>query len=141
MRRALNGLLPDDIHVNSAEAVPLEFHSRYSAKHKIYEYRLWNHPEPDIFLKNHVWHVRFPLDMDAMSECLSHLAGTHDFSVFRSAGSDNTNPVRTILTAEIREPGEDGILRMAIGANGFLRHMVRNIVGTVVEVGQGQDRR
>ncbi len=138
IKRALNSLLPDDIHVNSVDLVPQDFHSRYSAKSKIYEYRLWNHPEPDIFLRNRVWHLRLPLDIHAMSECLSLLVGTHDFSAFRSSGSNNTNPVRTVLATEIREPGEDGILRIIIEANGFLRHMVRNIVGTVVAVGQGR---
>ena len=138
IRRALNSLLPDDIHVNSADLVPQDFHSRYSAKSKNYEYRLWNHPEPDIFLRNRVWHLRLPLDIHAMSECLSLLVGAHDFSAFRSSGSNNSDPVRTVLGTEIREPGKDGILRIIIEANGFLRHMVRNIVGTVVAVGQGR---
>ena len=137
LKRGLNSLLPPDILVKEATVVPLEFHSRYRAKSKIYEYRILNRQNPDIFRRNVLWHIRFPLNVEAMSECLSIIRGTHDFSAFKSSGSANTDPVRTILSACI-ESDEDGVLRIIVEGNGFLRHMVRNIVGTLVEAGTGR---
>lgn len=137
LKRGLNALLPPDILIKDAAVVSLKFHSRYRAKSKIYEYRILNRPDPDIFRRSTLWHIRFPLDVEKMSECLSLINGTHDFSAFKSSGSANTDPVRTILAAGIFGD-EDGVLRLVVEGNGFLRHMVRNIVGTLVEVGQGR---
>ena len=138
IKRGLNSLMPHDIYVKTAEYVPMEFHARYSAKGKIYEYKILNQKERDIFLAPYHWHIRRPLDTGRMAECLSLLKGTHDFSSFRSSGSCNTNPVRTITRAEIHGPLADNALGIRIEADGFLRHMVRNIVGTVVEAGMGK---
>ena len=137
IRKGLNSLLPHDIFVKDAEYVPLEFHARYSAKNKIYDYRILNQGNPDIFLRNYVWHIRHPLDTKEIKRCLPLLLGTHDFSSFRSSGSGNINPVRSITRAEIRGP-EHGRLYFIVEADGFLRHMVRNMVGTLVEVGLGK---
>ncbi len=137
LNRGLNALLPPDILVKEATVVPLEFHSRYRAKSKLYEYRILNRQDPDIFRRNVLWHIRFPLDVETMSECLSIIKGTHDFSAFKSSGSANTDPVRTILSNCI-ESDKDGVLRIIVEGNGFLRHMVRNIVGTLVETGTGR---
>lgn len=133
----LNSLLPDDILIREAAYVPIHFHSRYSVRSKRYEYRILNSEIPDVFQRNYLWQVRPPLDVEAMAACLSHLIGPHDFSSFRSSGSDNINPVRAVLRAEIHGPVSDR-LRIVIEADGFLRHMVRNIVGTVVEAGLGR---
>ena len=137
LQRGLNALLPADILIKDAAAVSLTFHSRYRAKSKTYEFRILNRQHPDIFRRSALWHIRFPLDVEKMSECLSLLKGTHDFSAFKSSGSANTDPVRTMLTAGI-EKDEDGVLRVVLEGNGFLRHMVRNIVGTLVDVGRGR---
>ena len=137
IQKGLNSLLPDDIFVKDAEYVPGEFHSRYSSKSKTYEYRILNSETPDIFQRDFLWHIRPALDTKEMAACLSLLKGTHDFSCFRSAGSGNTDPVRSVLTAKINGH-EYGVLRIVIEADGFLRHMVRNIVGTVVEAGLGK---
>ncbi|MFC1820116.1 tRNA pseudouridine(38-40) synthase TruA [Thermodesulfobacteriota bacterium] len=137
MKRGLNSLLPDDIFINRIEYVPLDFHSRYSAKSKTYEYRVLNQKEPNIFQRYFTWHVLENLALEDMRSCLSILVGKHDFSSFMSSGSGNKNPVREMLRVEIQGP-EDGILRFLFEAEGFLRHMVRNIVGTVVEVGKGK---
>ncbi len=135
--RGLNALLPSDILITDAAIVPLDFHSRYRAKSKIYEYRILNKEYPDIFRRNALWHIRVPLDVNKMSECLNLLKGTHDFSCFKSSGSSNTNPIRTILAACIKND-LDGDLRIVVEGNGFLRHMVRNMVGTLVDAGLGR---
>ncbi|HDZ89221.1 MAG: tRNA pseudouridine(38-40) synthase TruA [Deltaproteobacteria bacterium] len=137
IRKGLNSLLPVDILVKEAQYVPASFHSRYSAKSKIYEYRILNRALPDIFQRDFQWHIRHPLDTESMAASISVLRGTRDFSSFCSAGSGTTNPVRTVLSAEITGP-EQGLLRITIEADGFLRHMVRNIVGTAVEAGLGK---
>ena len=134
IKRGLNSLLPDDIFVKDAEYVLPEFHARYSTRSKTYEYRILNREAPDIFLRNYLWHIRMSLDKEKMAKSLVSLVGRHDFSCFRSSGSGNTNAVRSITRAELHDP-EDGHFRFVIEADGFLRHMVRNIVGTVVEVG------
>ncbi len=137
IRKGLNSLLPHDILVKDAKYVPLEFHARYSAKSKIYDYRVLNQGYPDIFLRHYVWHIRPPLDIKEIKRCLPLLLGTHDFSSFKSSGSENTNPVRSITRAEIHGP-EHGRLYFIVEADGFLRHMVRNMVGTLAEVGLGK---
>jgi tRNA pseudouridine38-40 synthase len=137
IKKGLNSLLPNDIHVKEAETVPLEFHARYNAKSKIYEYRVLNREEPDVFRRNYLWHIRMLMDTEEMAKCLSLLKGRHDFSSFRSSGSGNIDPVRTVMGAELYGP-EDGLLRFVLEADGFLRHMARNIMGTLVEVGLGK---
>lgn len=137
LQRGLNSLLPDDIHIRRAETAPPDFHARYSARSKVYEYRILNRPEPDVFLRNYVWHVSYPLDLKVLGQCLSLIRGEHDFTSFRSTGSNNQNPVRRIFRAELRGP-EHGLIRLVLEANGFLRHMVRSMTGTLVEAGMGK---
>ena len=136
LRKGLNALLPDDIFVKDAQIAPLDFHSRYDCKSKLYEYRILNRETPDIFRRKYVWHIRCPLDIDGVRHCMGSLRGTRDFSCFKSTGSGNTNPVRTVILAEFE--GAQGNLFFRIKADGFLRHMVRNIVGTLVDVGWGK---
>jgi tRNA pseudouridine38-40 synthase len=136
-KRGLNALLPDDIFVKQAEDVPIDFHAMYSAESKTYEYRILNQEDPNVFLRLYAWHIPQALELKEMRKCISSLCGEHDFSSFRSTGSGNLNPVRNMMRAEIHEP-DKGLLHFVFEANGFLRHMVRNIVGTVVEVGRGK---
>lgn len=137
IRKGLNALLPRDILVKRAEYVPLDFNSRYNAKSKIYEYRILNRKEPDIFLRSYTWHVPAILNIEKMAVCLSLLVGRHDFSSFKSSGSGINDPVRDMIKAEICGP-EDDLITCSFEANGFLRHMVRNIMGTIVQAGQGK---
>jgi tRNA pseudouridine38-40 synthase len=137
LQRGLNALLPDDILIKKAEHVPLDFHAMYSAKGKTYEYRILNRKEPDVFLRSYAWHLAKDLDIEAMHKCISTLCGKHDFSSFRSSGSGNRNSVREMTRAELHGP-DQGLLRLVFEADGFLRHMVRNIVGTLVQVGHGK---
>lgn len=136
LRKALNSLLPHDIYVKSASYEAPEFHARYHALSKVYEYRILNRKEPDVFQRRFLWHIKSALDSKVMSQCLELIRGTHDFSSFRASGSENINPVRTVLAADLIR-GQSGILTVRIKADGFLRHMVRNIVGTLVEAGRG----
>ena len=136
-RRGLNSLLPEDIIITKAEYVPIDFHSRYSVKSKTYEYRIWNKRKPDVFLRKYTWHVWDDLDIEKMKNCLSMLLGKHDFSAFKSSGSGNRDPVREMIRTEITRPKE-GVLFFIFEANGFLRHMVRNIMGSVIDVGRGK---
>ena len=136
LRKGLNSLLPEDILIKDVQEAPAHFHARYSAKSKLYEYRILNRPQPDPFLRLYSWHVPFPLDRKAMKECLNLLQGKRDFSSFMSSGSENANPTRVMMLADLQF--ENGILRFLFEADGFLRHMVRNIVGTLVEVGEGK---
>ena len=132
--KGLNSLLPDSIIIKKAEYVSLDFHARYDAKSKVYEYRIYNEKLPSPFLRHYVWHVSRLLDFGAMKECLEVVKGTHDFSSFYSAGKEKINPVRNIMEAELQIQDEK-LLSFHLEANGFLRHMVRNIIGTIVQVG------
>jgi tRNA pseudouridine38-40 synthase len=137
LKRGLNSLLEDDISILKAEYVPAGFHSRYSAKSKTYEYRAWNKKEKNIFLRYYTWHVRETLEIEKMKQCLDLLMGRHDFSSFKSSGSDNKDPVREMIRAEISY-NKEGFVTFVFEADGFLRHMVRNIVGTIMDVGIGK---
>jgi tRNA pseudouridine38-40 synthase len=133
----LNSLLPRDIAVLEAREVLPGFHARYSAKAKTYEYRLWCRAvRPPLELR-YCWHLTRDLDLEAMARAAAALPGEHDFAAFRASGGRPGHAVREVLQAAW-ERGEEGRLRFVITANGFLRGMVRSLVGTMVEVGQGK---
>lgn len=138
--RGLNSLLPSDIAVLRAEEVADAFHARFSALSKTYEYRILNRPEPSALERHFAWHIRRPLERPAMAECLAGVLGRHDFSAFMAAGSSVTSTEREIYQAVLELPDEDHLI-FRFEANGFLRHMVRNLVGTLVEVGKGRFNR
>lgn len=136
-KKGLNSLLPPDIVIKDAEQVPEHFHARYDCKGKSYQYHILNREIPSAIHHRFLWHIRQPLKVDAMRDALSCLKGEHDFSAFEAAGSARKNPVRIVSAGELAAH-EDGKLIFSISANGFLRYMVRNIVGTVVDVGRGR---
>ncbi len=135
-QRGLNGLLPPDIVVRHVEEVPDSFHASYSAVSKTYEYRILNRALPSALERLYTWHVPKPLDLEAMQQCLPVLLGTHDFRAFMAAGSSVTQTVRTMIAAQVWKPDVDHIY-LRFQATGFLRHMVRNLVGTLVRAGRG----
>lgn len=136
----LNGLLPADITVLHAAEMPHSFHARFSATSKTYQYRILNRAVPSALERNYCWHIRPKLDLDAMTGSLDVILGEHDFAAFMGAGSSVKSTVRILMEAIITEQARD-LLVFRFTASGFLRHMVRNLVGTVVDVGRGKLKR
>jgi tRNA pseudouridine38-40 synthase len=133
----LNSMLPKDIAVLAATEAPPEFHARKSALSKTYEYRILNRGNRSPLHHHYAWWIAPHLDLETLAAAAAFLPGEHDFTAFRASGSDNKNPVRRVLAAAWRdEPG--GWLSFTITATGFLRGMVRSLVGTMVEAGRGK---
>jgi tRNA pseudouridine38-40 synthase len=154
--RALNQALPQSIRVWRVERVSEEFHARRSAERKSYEYRIFErrvNAADDItveekicspFLAPYVWDCRWVIDVDRMSQAAGMLVGAHDFTSFAASDPElgqreeraaGPNPVKTIFASTVER--EDGLVRYRVTGSGFLHHMVRNIVGTLVEIGRG----
>ncbi len=147
MKRALNARLPKDIRIIEAEALDYEFHPRYQAVKKSYFYLIEKTQKQSVFFHRFTWRVSGTLDLGKMNKAAELLLGEHDFSAFRGAGCGAKTTVRTIHSIGLS--GHDYIdfmaakiqgdfIKIRIEANAFLRHMVRNIVGTLVEVGKGR---
>lgn len=136
-QKGLNSLTPDDIVITSCEAAPEDFHARYDVKSKTYHYRILNRSLPAAIGRMYAWHIRKKLDIRAMKTSLEHIAGTHDFKSFEGSGSPRNHSIRTIISASILKK-KDGYLVIEIEGDGFLRFMVRNIVGTLVDTGLGK---
>ena len=130
----LNSLLPDDIVITACEAVNDDFHARFSAKLKTYQYRIFNRFIPVAIGRQYAWQIRKKLNVAAMQQAAKHIIGTHDFKSFEGTGSPRAHTIRTVIHADLAN-NEDGYLIFEITANGFLRYMVRNLVGTLVDVG------
>ena len=135
--RGVNGLLPQDIVVKVLEEVAGEFHAQRDARGKAYIYRICNKRLRPALGRNYFWFIRHPLDLPLMAQAAQYLIGKHDFSSFCATGSDIKDRTRTVTGININS-GEDGLLEITIEAQGFLKYMVRNIVGTLVEVGRGK---
>lgn len=135
---ALSGLLPNDIAVKSVQEVPFSFHAQKDAVRKTYRYLVWNARIRSALLHRRVWHVWAPLNVAAMRRAARYLAGRHDFSAFRGAKSDTKTSVRRIYKLAISRQRSANLIKIEITGNGFLKYMVRNIVGTLVEVGRGR---
>lgn len=147
VKRALNATLPEDIRILKIREVWEDLHARYSAERKRYVYMIANDSDIPVFLKRYVWWVKIPLNLDSMREASRSLLGTHDFSSFRGSGCGAKNTVRTIYSINLEKIDrvpfiftefKGNFIKVTIEANAFLRHMVRNIVGTLVEVGKGR---
>jgi tRNA pseudouridine38-40 synthase len=133
-----NALLPRDIRILSASVVPETFDAMRHATEKEYRYFLFLAPVPSPFLLRYAWHIGSALDIDAIREGLSHLTGEHDFTSFRGQGCTAKSPVRSIFRTEVTRHDVPGLWSIDVAGGGFLRHMVRNIVGTVVDAGKGK---
>lgn len=132
----LNRVLPEDVRVLGAEEVPDDFHARFSAKAKTYEYRVWNGEVADVFAAETHAHVAPPLDDEAMGSAAAALIGTHDFRAFTVAGPEVSSTTRTVEAVAVERQNQ--VVRLVITADGFLRYMVRRIAGSLIEVGRGR---
>jgi tRNA pseudouridine38-40 synthase len=146
LHRALNRTLPASIRVHSVESAPLDFHARHSAQAKTYEYRIFRGEICPPWISRYAWALNWPLDAVRMQAAAQLVAGTHDFTSFaatdpdlaaRSADGDPDPPgnIRTLFASQWREEPDQLIYR--VRGNGFLHHMVRNLVGTFIDVGRG----
>jgi tRNA pseudouridine38-40 synthase len=154
--KALNARLKaGDIRIRAIDETFDRFDARIFAKTKTYRYAIWNGPAPSPFVRNVVWHVPYVLDLPRMVTAAEALVGEQDFAAFQGRGADVKTTVRRVLSAELREietdreqptavslldgdASRDGrLLRLEISGTGFLRHMVRNIAGTLVDIGRG----
>jgi tRNA pseudouridine38-40 synthase len=143
--RALNSRLPPDVRVLRAHEVPAAFHARFQALAKTYRYRIWNADVCSPFERRYAWHVPGTLDVGAMAAAAKMLEGRHDFGAFQAAGSETHSTEREILRSRVIASEGTGdhdaigsLVTYEICGTGFLRHMVRIIVGTLVEVGRGR---
>ena len=150
--RALNARLPEAIRVFAAEPVPETFHARFGATGKTYRYRIWNTAVVSPFERAFTWHVIEPLDHRAMADAAGFLEGRHDFAAFKAAGGTTRSTEREIGSSRVvSDPGDATSSRSVgpqncplplivyeISGTGFLHHMVRTIVGTLVEIGRGR---
>jgi tRNA pseudouridine38-40 synthase len=133
--RALNANLPPAVRVFDVRMMPDGFHARFSATGKTYEYRIWNGHAVPPTLRLYTWHVPQPLDLAPMERATVAVGGEHDFAAFQGAGGATHTSVRRVTSAGWRRAA-DGSLVFEISGEGFLRHMVRSLAGTLVEVGQ-----
>jgi tRNA pseudouridine38-40 synthase len=153
VHRALNAILPPDVRVVAVEDVLGTFHPRIDARSKLYQYWIWDTPVLPPAVRGWCWHVPRRLDVTAMDRAAAVLVGRHDFAAFRSTGTDVTTTVRTMIRAGVRAlpagddpsplagrlvPADGRFVVLDVEADGFLRHMVRAIAGTLVEIGEGR---
>ena len=153
LARAINARLPKAVRVVSATEASPSFHARFAARAKTYRYRIWNGPVISPFEHRYAWHIADPLDVSAMCAAARRVEGRHDFASFRATGSATTTTERTIMSSRVRKcftaadaegaeektyPGTGELITYEITGDGFLRHMVRAIVGTMVEIGEGR---
>lgn len=137
LRRALNALLPEDLAVVACDVVPDAFHPRRDARAKLYRYAVWNGPVRSPLRRRRSHAVAAPLDVAAMARAAGAFEGRHDFASLRSAGSGVQTTERTLYRCAVE--GHAGTeVRLLVEGSGFLRHMVRTLAGTLLEVGLGR---
>jgi tRNA pseudouridine38-40 synthase len=138
LRRAVNRLLPADIRVTRVEEVPMDFHPRFQAKAKTYEYRIFRGEICPPFDRRYVYHHPYPLALDEMIRLAPLIEGEHDFTAFAATDDRDelgASKVRTIFCSKLTQQGDRLIYRVT--GSGFLKHMVRNVAGVLLEVGKG----
>jgi tRNA pseudouridine38-40 synthase len=136
LQRAMNALLPADIAIRSAQEVPADFDPRRDARSRVYEYRVLQQESRSAFEYRYAWLVRERLDLESMNLAAQVFLGDHDFAAFRTLGSEEKTTKRRVLASEWRRDG--GVVTYRVEATAFLRHMVRTMVGAMVEIGRGK---
>ncbi|MDD5936848.1 MAG: tRNA pseudouridine(38-40) synthase TruA [Clostridiales bacterium] len=140
IRKELNLRLPNDVRVLTANQVARDFHARYDAVSKVYEYRIDTRERENVFTRKYTYPTHMDLDIDRMKEAAKHLIGTHDFKAFSTDRKDGKSTIRTIHDIKIYRVVDkySSEVRIECCGDGFLHHMIRIIVGTLVEVGEGK---
>ena len=133
-QRGLNSLMPKDIIIKECNTVNEKFHARYDAKTKTYQYRILNRTTPAAICRQYSWFIKKKLDLDAIQSAILHIIGTNDFKAFEGAGSPRSSTKRRVINADLQQKKKKYLI-FEIEADGFLRFMVRNIVGTLLDVG------
>lgn len=136
MVMALNAWLPPDVAVCDCREVAEDFHPRYEARGKQYQYRIWNRVARNPFWEGRALHCRRPLDVTAMNEAAKDFLGRHDFSAFCAAGSEVEDRVRTVTESRVTE--QNGLVTFTVAADGFLYNMVRIMTGTLLDIESGK---
>jgi tRNA pseudouridine38-40 synthase len=136
LQKALNGILPEDITISGVEEADGKFHSRYSAKWKLYRYTILNRAYPSALRRNFVWFTDYRLNAALMAREARVLKGTHDFRSFQGHDKKERSSVRTVRRISVKRSGDEVVIE--IEANGFLKNMVRAVVGTLADIGRGR---
>ena len=132
--RGVNSLLPDDVALRWIQPMPEDFHARFKAIARRYRYITLNQPQRPAILNHQVTHIHEQLDLPAMQKAAAYITGTHDFSSYRAAACQSNQPVRTVSHANLFQHG--AFIVFDIQADGFLHHMVRNLMGTLYAIGR-----
>lgn len=136
-KKALNTLLPGDLYIHDVQEVPACFHVRYDVSEKEYRYYIWNERESDVFKRNYAYQFQYPLDVDLIQEACAYFLGEHDFTTFSSAKATiKGSRVRTLSKVTCVRNGSE--IEFIFRGSGFLYHMVRIIVGCLIDIGQGR---
>jgi len=158
LMRAVNARLPPAVRIVAAEEAPPGFHPRFGARKKTYRYRIWNGEVISPFERQYAWHITGVLDVERMASAARLVEGRHDFAAFQAAGSETQTTERELFSSRVKisttEDTEEqtfrsihpdlrvlcggGLIQYEVTGDGFLRHMVRTIVGTLVEIGRGR---
>lgn len=136
IQKGLNALLPQEIAVKKIEEVPLDFHARYDARWKCYEYLVFNSEIRSPLMNGRAFRFPYPLNWQVMKQAAGRLRGRHDFKAFQATGSSARDSIRTLRSLKISRKGK--LIQFSVEGDGFLYHMVRNIVGTLLELGRGR---
>ena len=137
LKKGVNSLIKHPIVVRELTRVNDDFHAQYKAISKEYHYVILNREDPCAVGRNFVWHIRYPLDVDRMNQCCALLKGEHDFKSFENTGSPRSSTIRKVFSSQVSSE-QDHRLVFKICASGFLKNMVRNITGTLVDAGLGK---
>ncbi len=138
LERACNALLPADIALHGLRPAPDAFHARHSARAKTYRYRVLNRALRSPLQRLYALHVPKPVDLESLQEAAAYLEGTHDFAAFGAPTEGTPSTVREVLNAQWETSPTEGVVNFAIRGTGFLRYMVRSLVGTLLQVGAGK---
>lgn len=136
IKKGMNSMIKSPIVIHDCAIVPDDFHAQYSAVSKEYHYVILNREDPCAIRRRYLWHIRHILDLEAMNSCCRQIIGRHDFKSFENTGSPRSTTVRQVFSAGFERRPEGDYLQFRICANGFLKYMVRNIVGTLVLAGR-----